>query len=71
MLSSFLDLPDEVFASGKVIFINTNFTKIADLFKISQTLVILSSMTVITVMFLSMNVNKTETSNSRFDRILL
>lgn len=71
MLSSFLDLPDEVFASGKVIFINTNFSKIADLFKISQTLVILSSMTVITVMFLSMNVNKTETSNSRFDRILL
>ena len=71
MLSSFLDLPDEVFASGKVIFINTNFSKIADLFKISQTLVIQSSMTVITVMFLSMNVNKTETSNSRFDRILL
>ena len=71
MLSSFLDLPDEVFASGKVIFINTNFSKMADLFKISQTLVILSSMTVITVMFLSMNVNKTETSNSRFDRILL
>ena len=71
MLSSFLDLPDEVFASGKVIFINTNFSKIADLFKISQTLVIHSSMTAITVMFLSMNVNKTETSNSRFDRILL